>query len=92
MHRTGAFSTHIFVDDLNVLIRAPIEKKLEPMLQFLEKEDTKVCNELFNYAKAWKQPINIFKSIYQVFHSQIEIRELVVFGNGTKIVYKVETA
>jgi glycerol-3-phosphate dehydrogenase len=62
------------------------------MLQFLEKEGTKVCNELFNYAKAWKQPISISKSVYQVFHCQIEIRELAVFGNGTKIVYKVETA
>ncbi|CAF1929527.1 unnamed protein product [Rotaria magnacalcarata] len=39
--QTGAFSTHIFSDDLNVLISAPLEKKLEPMLQFLELEGTK---------------------------------------------------
>lgn len=78
---TGAFATHIFADDLCVLIRAPIERKLEPMLQVLEKEGTKVCNELFGYSKKWKQPINITKTVYQVFHSQIKIRPLEVLMN-----------
>ncbi|CAF1944486.1 unnamed protein product, partial [Rotaria magnacalcarata] len=41
VRQTGAFSTHIFADDLNVLISAPLGKKLEPMLQFLELEGTK---------------------------------------------------
>jgi len=79
--RTGAFSTHIFADDLCVFIRVPIEKKLEPMLQVLEKEGTEVCNELFQYSRKWKQPINITKTVYQVFHKQIKIRPLEILMN-----------
>ncbi len=65
-----------------MLIRAPIEKKLELMLQFLEKEGTNVCNELFQYARRCKQPINVSKSVYQVFHSQINLRCLIVTNNN----------
>jgi hypothetical protein len=82
---TGAFSTHIFADDLNVLIRAPIEKKLEPMMQFLEQKDTKVSNKLFGYAKLWKQPINISKSVYQVFHTQVTLHSLTILMNNTPL-------
>jgi hypothetical protein len=66
---TGAFSAHIFADDLNVLIRVPIERKLEPMLQFLETEGSKVCNMLYEYSCKWKQPINVAKTVYQIFYS-----------------------
>ncbi|CAF4185011.1 unnamed protein product [Rotaria magnacalcarata] len=83
--QTGAFSTHIFSDDLNVLISAPLEKKLEPMLQFLELEGTKVCNNLYDYSKQWKQPINISKSLYQVFHTQINIRPIHVEMNSVAL-------
>ncbi len=84
---TDAFSTHIFADDPNVLIRATIEKKLEPMLQFLEKEGTKVCNELFQYARRWKQSINVSKLVYQVFYSQINLRFLIVTMNNIPLEY-----
>jgi hypothetical protein len=65
-----------------VLIRAPIEKKLEPMMKFLEQEGTEVSNKLYVYAKMWKQPINIAKSVYQVFHTQVTLRPLSVLMNN----------
>ncbi|CAF1542972.1 unnamed protein product, partial [Didymodactylos carnosus] len=58
----GAHAGHVFADDLNVLIIPPINKKLKPMLEYLEKEGTKVCNELAGYSKRWKQPINVAKT------------------------------
>ena len=47
-------------------------------MQFLEQEDTKVSNKLFGYAKMWKQPINISKSVYQLFHTQVTLCPLSV--------------
>jgi hypothetical protein len=78
IHCTGAFAAHVFADDLNVLIRAPITRKLEPMLQFLENEGSKVCNRLFEYACRWKQPINVSKTVFQIFYSQVKLRSLLM--------------
>jgi hypothetical protein len=52
------------------------------MMQFLEREGTKVSNKFFGYAKMWKQPINISKSVYQVFHTQVTLRPLSVLMNN----------
>ncbi len=41
------------------------------MLQFLEAEGPKICNRLYDYAYRWKQPINIGKTVYQIFHSRV---------------------
>jgi hypothetical protein len=85
---TGAFHAHIFADDLNVLIRAPIEKKLELMLQFFEKEDTKVCSRLFEYAHRWKQPIDMPNlPIKYSFYSQISLRPLTVTMSNIPLEY-----
>ena len=40
----GAHSGHLFADDLGILIRPPIMKNLVPMIQYLEKEGTPICN------------------------------------------------
>jgi hypothetical protein len=68
----GAHSCHIFADDLNVLITPPIDRRLKPMIKFLEEEGTRICKEIANYSKRWKQPINLNKTVVQVFHSQIQ--------------------
>lgn len=81
----GAFSAHVFADDLNILIRAPIEKKLEQMINFPEQEGTRVCSRLFEYSKKWKQPINVSKSVYQIFHTQLKLREVTIKMNSAPI-------
>ncbi len=68
----GAHSSHIFADDLNILITPPICRGIKPMIKFLEEEGTRVCNEIANYSKKWKQPINLSKSVVQVFHLQVQ--------------------
>ncbi|CAF1280177.1 unnamed protein product [Rotaria magnacalcarata] len=59
----GAHSAHIFADDLNVLIRPPISKNFAPIIEYLEKEGTKVCNQIAAYSRKWKQPINVSKTV-----------------------------
>ena len=81
----GANSGHIFADDLSVLIAPPITKKLDPMMQFLEKEGTKVCNEIYSYSEKWKQPINISKTVVQLFHSQVNKPSINVTMNNKQI-------
>lgn len=46
----GAHSFHLFADDLCVLIRPPITKNLGSMIEYLEKEGTRVCNQVFTYS------------------------------------------
>jgi hypothetical protein len=46
IHCLGAHSGHLFADDLCVLIRAPITKALSPIMEYLEKEGTKVCSRI----------------------------------------------
>ncbi|CAF4832358.1 unnamed protein product [Rotaria socialis] len=43
----GAHSCHLFADDLCVLIKPPIMKNLGPMIDYLEKEGTRVRNQVF---------------------------------------------
>ena len=69
---TGAFSTHLFADDLCTLIVPPIQKNYRDMLKFIDKTGTKICENLFEYSCRWKQPININKTVYQVFHTQVK--------------------
>ncbi|CAF4276875.1 unnamed protein product [Rotaria socialis] len=42
----SAFSSHIFADDLNVLISPPTCRGVKPMIKFLEEERTKICNKI----------------------------------------------
>lgn len=81
----GAHSGHLFADDLCVLIRPPLEPKLPPMMDYLEREGTKICNQIFDYARKWKQPINIDKTVAQLFYTQIKKPEVTVKMNGQKL-------
>ena len=69
---TGAFSTHLFADDLNTLIVPPVTKNLKEMLDFLNEKGTQISQEIFEYAVRWKQPVNVTKTVVQVFHSQVK--------------------
>jgi hypothetical protein len=82
VHCLGAHSGHLFADDLCVLIRAPITKALSPIIEYLEKEGTKVCSRIAEYAKKWKQPINVVKTVGQIFHTQIERPKLSIYMEG----------
>ena len=58
-----AHSSHIFADDLNVLISPPICQEIKPMMKFLEDEGTKICNRIANNSRRWKQTINFSKTV-----------------------------
>jgi len=81
----GAHSSHIFADDLNVLVAPPVCQKLKPMLKYLEEEGTRVCNNIAKYSRDWKQPINLSKTVVQVFHSQVTIPTFDVHMEGQKL-------
>ena len=68
----GAHSGHLFADDLGILIRPPIMKNIAPMIQYLEEEGTRICNLVYAYSKKWKQPINVAKTVAQIFHTQVK--------------------
>ena len=42
------------------------------MIEYLEEEGTRICNNIAKYSRIWKQPINLSKTVVQVFHSQVE--------------------
>lgn len=82
----GAHSSHIFADDLTVLISPPLCRKLRPMVKYLEKEGTKVCKEISQYSEKWKQPINVSKTVVQVFHTKIQNTRKGIYMQGKKLV------
>ena len=63
----GAHSGHLFV-----LIRVPIMKSLSRMMEYMGQEGTRICHSLVEYSKKWKQPINVQKTVGQLFYTQIE--------------------
>ena len=81
----GAHSGHLFADDLGILIRPPIMKNLAPMIQYLENEGTRICNQVYEYSKKWKQPINVSKKAAQLFHTQVKGPVVNISMNGEKI-------
>ena len=68
----GAHSGHLFADDLNLLMRTSIMKSLSRMMEYMEQEGTRICHSLVEYSKKWKQPINVQKTVGQLFYTQIE--------------------
>ena len=66
------FSTHLFADDLSTLITPPIQKSCQDMITFINSAGTRICQNLFDYSIKWKQPINISKTVVQIFHSQVK--------------------
>lgn len=81
----GAHSSHIFADDLSVIITPPISKGIKLMIKFLEEEGTKICNKIANYSKKWKQPINLSKTVVQIFHSQVQNPVVNVYMEGQRL-------
>ena len=81
----GAHSGHIFADDLSVLITAPITKSLATIISYLEKEGTEVCRKIAAYAKKWKQPINVQKTVAQLFYKQIKRPEIKIHMEGHQL-------
>ncbi len=84
-HCLGAHSGHLFADDLSVLIRAPIMKSLSCIVEYLEKEGTRVCNKIADYANIWKQPINVQKTVGQIFYSQVERPRIKIVMEGQEL-------
>ena len=55
------------------------------MIKFLEDEETKVYNKIAHYSKKWKQPINISKTVVQIFHSQVQNPIVDVYTRGQRL-------
>ena len=81
----SSHSSNIFADDTNMLISPPICRGIKPMIKFLEDEGTKVCNKIAHYSKKWKQPINISKTVVQIFHSQVQNPIVDVYMHGQRL-------
>ena len=82
---TNAFPTHLFADDLCTLVIPPIYKKYKRMMDFIETEGTRICENVYEYASKWQQPINVKKTVYQVFHTQVKEQKIEVKMNQTEI-------
>ena len=54
------------------------------MIQYLEKEGTRICNQVYAYSKKWKQSINVSKTGTQLFHTQVKRPVINVTMNGEK--------
>jgi len=67
-----AFATHIFADDLSVLIVPPINRDLNKMVAFINWKGTQICQKLLDYSIRWKQPINVSKTVVQLFYTQVK--------------------
>ena len=55
------------------------------MIQYLEKEGTRIYNQVYAYSKKWKQLINVSKTVAQLFHTQVKRSVVNVSMNGEKI-------
>jgi hypothetical protein len=48
------------------------------MQKFLNTVGSRICDNLLEYSRKWQQPINVNKTVYQVFHAQVKNFELQV--------------
>jgi hypothetical protein len=85
VHCTGACSTHIFADDLCALVVPPIGKSLAKMVEYINRKVTEICKNLYDYSLKWKQPINVKKTVVQLFHTQVDTPEVQVFMGGKEL-------
>jgi hypothetical protein len=60
------------LETLTVFTQEAICQRIKPMIKFLEEERTEICNKIATYSKRWKQPVNLSKTVVQVFHSQVQ--------------------
>jgi hypothetical protein len=81
----GAHSGHLFADHLSVLIRAPLQKSFPSLVQYLEIERTKVCDRIAKYSVRWNQPINVGKTVSQIYYSQVKKPVVNTYMLGQKL-------
>ena len=81
----GAHSGHLFVDDLSVPIKAPVMKSLNSVKGYMEIEGNTVCNKVAAYAIKWKQPINVQKTVAQIFYSQVHRPDIKIEMEGVRL-------
>mgnify|MGYP001151580594 FL=1 len=87
INNVEAFSTHLFADDLCTLITPPIHTELPEMIKFINSAGSRICQNLYEYSVKWKQPINIEKTVVQIFHSQVKRPKVTIEMNN----YRLET-
>ena len=81
----GAHAGHLFADDLCGIIRAPLTRLHASLIRYLEEEGTKFCGRIAQYSFDWKQPINVPKTVGQIFRSQIKRPLVNITMQGHKI-------
>ena len=54
------------------------------MIQYLEKEGTRICNQIYAYSIKWKQPLNVSKTVAQLFHTQVKRPVINITMNNRK--------
>ena len=56
------------------------------MIEFISIEGTNVCRKrFFEYSNRWKQPINVSKTVVQIFHSQVRQPQVEIFMGGKQL-------
>ena len=55
------------------------------MIEYLEKEGSNICRQVYEYSKKWKQPINVAKTVAQLFHTQVKRPKINVMMNDHEL-------
>jgi len=70
---------HLFADDMAVVISPSATWSSKVLIPYLTKQVTNVIRDLFCYASTWKQPLNLNKTYWTLFHRQISPKIPVVY-------------
>jgi hypothetical protein len=82
---TEAFSTHLFADDLSTLIVPPVQNDYNEMLNFIMTAGSRICQKIVDYSLRWKQPINVNKTVFQIFHTQVRVPQVQISMNKSPL-------
>jgi hypothetical protein len=55
------------------------------MVEYINRKGTEICKNLYDYSLKWKQPINVKKTVVQLFHTQVDTPEVQVFMGGKEL-------
>lgn len=62
---------HLFADDMAIVLSPSPTWSSKSTIPLLAKQITTIINDLYNYSVVWKQPMNLKKTHWSLFHRQI---------------------
>jgi hypothetical protein len=70
---------HLYADDLAVVITPSATWSSKVLIPYLSKQVSNIINDLVSYATTWKQPLNVNKTYWTLFHRQISPKIPIVY-------------